>query len=73
MQQLIKYILLASIWLYQRLISPLTPASCRFVPTCSHYAAEAVTKYGVLKGGRLAFKRLVRCHPWGDSGYDPVP
>ncbi|PIQ20930.1 MAG: membrane protein insertion efficiency factor YidD [Cytophagales bacterium CG18_big_fil_WC_8_21_14_2_50_42_9] len=73
MQQLIKYILLAFIWLYQRLISPLTPASCRFVPTCSHYAAEAVTKYGVLKGGRLALKRLVRCHPWGGRGYDPVP
>jgi uncharacterized protein len=73
MQQIFKYLLLGFIWIYQRLISPLTPASCRFTPTCSQYAAEAVTKHGPFKGGWLALKRLARCHPWGDHGYDPVP
>ncbi|MBR5849808.1 MAG: membrane protein insertion efficiency factor YidD [Alistipes sp.] len=58
---------------YQLCISPLTPPSCRFVPTCSQYALEALRRYGPLKGGWLTLKRLVRCHPWGGSGYDPVP
>ncbi|WP_146903805.1 membrane protein insertion efficiency factor YidD [Adhaeribacter aerolatus] len=73
MQQLFKQFLLGLIWVYQRLISPLKPPSCRFTPTCSQYAAEAVTKHGPLRGGWLALKRLGRCHPWGGSGYDPVP
>ncbi|KAA9333583.1 membrane protein insertion efficiency factor YidD [Adhaeribacter soli] len=73
MGYLFKKLLLAFIWIYQRMISPLTPPSCRFTPTCSAYAAEAVTKYGPLKGGKLALKRLSKCHPWGSSGYDPVP
>jgi putative membrane protein insertion efficiency factor len=58
---------------YQLLISPLFPPSCRFTPTCSHYTLEALKKYGILKGGWLGFKRIIRCHPWGGSGYDPVP
>lgn len=58
---------------YQYVISPLTPPSCRFTPTCSQYAAEALRKYGPLKGSWLALRRLSRCHPWGGSGYDPVP
>jgi putative membrane protein insertion efficiency factor len=58
---------------YQRFISPLLPSSCRFVPTCSQYAKEAVKKYGAFKGGYLALKRILSCHPWGKSGYDPVP
>ncbi len=58
---------------YQRCISPLTPPSCRFTPTCSQYALEALRKYGPLKGLWLTLKRLSRCHPWGGSGYDPVP
>ncbi len=65
--------LLAAIWIYQNCISPFTPPSCRFTPTCSQYAREAVTKYGPLKGGWLALRRILRCHPWGGSGYDPVP
>lgn len=73
MKTLIKYILLTFIRLYQYLISPLTPGSCRFTPTCSQYAAEAVIKHGPFRGGWLALKRLARCHPWGGSGYDPVP
>lgn len=58
---------------YQLFISPLTPANCRFQPTCSHYAKEAIQKHGFLKGGKLALKRIFSCHPWGRSGYDPVP
>lgn len=58
---------------YQVCISPLTPPSCRFTPTCSQYAVEALQKYGLFKGGWLTFKRLMRCMPWGGSGYDPVP
>ena len=59
--------------LYQILISPLTPATCRFQPTCSQYSKEALIKHGLLKGGKLAIKRILSCHPWGRSGYDPVP
>ncbi|RNC89386.1 MAG: membrane protein insertion efficiency factor YidD [Allomuricauda sp.] len=58
---------------YQNAISPYTPASCRYQPTCSAYAIEALQKHGVLKGGWLATKRIFSCHPWGGSGYDPVP
>ena len=69
-----KKILLFMIRFYRQHISPYTPASCRFTPTCSAYAYEAITKYGVIKGGLLAVKRLLRCHPFykGDI-YDPVP
>lgn len=53
--------------------SPLTPPSCRFTPTCSAYAVEAIKKHGPVKGLYLAVRRILRCHPWGGSGYDPVP
>lgn len=58
---------------YRRFISPYTPPSCRFTPTCSQYAIEAIGKYGPFKGLYLALRRLLRCHPWGGHGYDPVP
>ncbi|MCH5239657.1 MAG: membrane protein insertion efficiency factor YidD [Muribaculaceae bacterium] len=58
---------------YQGAISPHFPASCRYTPTCSAYAIEALKKYGVLKGSYLAIRRISRCHPLGGSGYDPVP
>lgn len=58
---------------YQICISPFTPASCRFSPTCSHYMLEALKKYGLIKGSWLGIKRIAKCHPWGGSGYDPVP
>ncbi|RYD59543.1 MAG: membrane protein insertion efficiency factor YidD [Sphingobacteriales bacterium] len=64
------------IWLiraYQAFISPLLGAKCRYTPTCSAYGLEAVKKHGPWKGGRLALKRFLSCHPWGKSGYDPVP
>ena len=58
---------------YQLLIAPLFPPACRYYPTCSHYAAEAVALHGPWRGLLLAGRRLLRCHPWGGSGYDPVP
>ena len=58
---------------YQIFISPLCPGVCRFRPTCSQYTAEAIRIHGVLKGTWLGLKRICRCHPWGGSGYDPVP
>jgi putative membrane protein insertion efficiency factor len=58
---------------YQLLISPLLPPSCRYLPSCSDYAVEAIDRHGALAGLGLALRRLARCHPWGGSGYDPVP
>ncbi|ORL45813.1 hypothetical protein IIF7_09180 [Zunongwangia atlantica 22II14-10F7] len=58
---------------YQNFISPLTPATCRYTPTCSNYTIEALKKHGLFKGGWLALKRIFSCNPWGGSGYDPVP
>ncbi|NCP21898.1 MAG: membrane protein insertion efficiency factor YidD [Flavobacteriales bacterium CG_4_9_14_0_2_um_filter_35_242] len=58
---------------YQIAISPYTPASCRYSPTCSHYTVEALQKHGLFKGGWLAIKRISSCHPWGGKGFDPVP
>ena len=68
-----KKILLFLIRFYQRRISSLFPPCCRFYPTCSAYAAQAIEKYGAAKGGWLAFRRIIRCHPFNDGGYDPVP
>ena len=69
-----KTVFLALIRFYQRYISPIKPGKCRFNPTCSNYAYQAITKYGAIKGGYLALKRFLRCHPFykGDW-YDPVP
>ena len=58
---------------YQQCITPFTPPSCRFTPTCSEYARQALLKYGPIKGLLLALWRILRCNPWGGSGYDPVP
>ena len=69
MRQLIRLLLRA----YQLLISPLLGQRCRFYPSCSQYALEAVTRYGSLRGSALALKRLARCHPFNAGGYDPVP
>jgi uncharacterized protein len=63
----------AGIRFYQSGISPLLPASCRYTPSCSAYALEALERYGARRGGWLALRRLLRCHPFGSSGYDPVP
>ena len=58
---------------YQWVISPLFPPSCRFTPSCSNYALEAINTFGIFKGGFLSIKRILRCNPWGGHGHDPVP
>ena len=70
---LVSKAMLALIWIYRHLISPFTPPVCRYTPTCSQYAVEAIKKYGPFRGGWLALKRILRCNPWGGSGFDPVP
>jgi putative membrane protein insertion efficiency factor len=65
--------LLGLVWLYRKGVSPLLRANCRFEPSCSAYTEDALRQYGGLRGGCLALKRIARCHPWGGSGYDPVP
>jgi hypothetical protein len=67
------WLLTLPIYFYKACISPFTPASCRFTPTCSQYALEALKKHGPIKGLWLSIKRIARCHPWGGNGYDPVP
>jgi hypothetical protein len=65
--------MLGVIWIYRRTLSPIMPARCRFIPSCSAYAAEAVATHGALRGGWLALRRLARCQPFCKSGFDPVP
>jgi hypothetical protein len=73
----VKYFLISVIGLYKKIISPVMEAlfgkACRFTPSCSQYTIEALEKYGTLKGLGLGIKRFSKCHPWGGSGYDPVP
>ena len=73
LRQIFAWPALKLIRFYKVCISPYLGNHCRYTPTCSQYAYEAITKYGIFKGGWLALKRLLRCHPWGGSGYDPVP
>ena len=80
MTRFARFVSKALVWLlclpivfYQKCISPLTPPSCRFTPTCSEYAKQALKKHGPVKGLALAIWRILRCNPWGGSGYDPVP
>ncbi|MBK6609906.1 MAG: membrane protein insertion efficiency factor YidD [Sphingobacteriales bacterium] len=70
---LLSSIFLLLIKVYQLFISPLLGPSCRYTPTCSRYAAQAIKKYGPFKGGFMALRRILRCHPWGGHGHDPVP
>ncbi|MBK6966614.1 MAG: membrane protein insertion efficiency factor YidD [Lentimicrobium sp.] len=73
MKQLLAKLMIGMIRLYQGAISPYLPPSCRYTPTCSAYGVEALKKHGPFKGGWLTLKRILSCHPWGGSGYDPVP
>tara|TARA_B100000073_G_scaffold230444_1_gene192415 strand:- start:580 stop:801 length:222 start_codon:yes stop_codon:yes gene_type:complete len=73
MFKFLNFIFIIPIKLYQILLSPLLGQSCRYHPTCSQYAVEAIEKYGPIKGVWLGIKRIARCHPWGGSGHDPVP
>jgi uncharacterized protein len=73
MRQLVVAGMLTLLRGYKRFLSPLLPPACRYLPTCSDYAQDALRQHGPLRGGWLATKRLCRCHPWGGHGYDPVP
>lgn len=73
LSSLLSQLLILPIRGYQKFISPLTPPVCRFTPTCSQYAVEALQKHGPFRGLYLAIRRILRCHPWGGHGYDPVP
>lgn len=73
MKWLLTQLFLLPVYFYRYCISPFIPASCRYTPTCSKYAIQALQKYGPFKGSWFAIKRILRCHPWGGSGYDPVP
>lgn len=73
LSQCVAWLLILPVRGYQRYISPLTPPACRFTPTCSQYAIEAIRKHGPVKGLALAIWRILRCNPWGGCGYDPVP
>jgi len=68
-----KLLLIIPIKIYQKFLSPYLGSNCRYTPTCSHYTVEAIEEWGALKGGWMGFKRIMSCHPWGGSGYDPVP
>lgn len=70
---ILRRIFILPIRFYQLCISPMLPNACRFTPTCSQYAVEAIMKHGIFRGTWLAVRRILRCHPWGGSGYDPVP
>jgi uncharacterized protein len=69
----LRWLAVLPIRIYQWTVSPLLPRTCRFAPSCSEYAAEALLAHGLWRGGGLAARRLLRCHPWGGHGYDPVP
>ncbi|KPV50661.1 hypothetical protein SE17_25595 [Kouleothrix aurantiaca] len=73
MKQIINWPFLLLIRGYQRFLSPLLPPSCIYTPSCSVYTYQAIEKYGILKGGWLGARRILRCHPWSHGGYDPVP
>jgi putative membrane protein insertion efficiency factor len=73
MKKLISLILLFVIYVYRSFISPIIPASCRYLPTCSEYSKDCIIKHGPFKGLLLTCNRILKCHPWGGSGYDPVP
>ena len=73
MVQILKYIFILPVRFYQRVISPFTPASCRYYPTCSQYTIDAIQEWGAFKGLWMGLKRLASCHPWSPGGYDPVP
>ena len=73
MKKALRFLFLLPVYFYRYSISPLLPSSCMYTPSCSQYTIEAVKKHGIIKGGWLSLKRISSCHPWGGSGYDPVP
>lgn len=73
LRQIVNWLFILPIKIYQWVVSPMLPPSCRFQPTCSQYAIESIMEWGPLKGTYLAMRRLLRCHPWSEGGEDPVP
>ena len=73
LKKMLAYPFILLVRFYQKVISPLTPATCRYSPTCSQYTLVALQKHGIFKGGWLSVKRIISCNPWGGSGYNPVP
>lgn len=73
LKEIVSFIFLLPVRIYQYVLSPILPSACRYTPTCSEYTAQAIKKHGPFKGIRLGIKRILSCHPWGGSGYDPVP
>lgn len=73
MKNPLRYIVIIPVKIYQWMISPLLGPTCRYQPTCSHYMLQAIEEWGLIKGFYIGMKRIFRCHPWGSSGYDPVP
>ena len=72
MKKTFSLMLITIISIYQKIISPFFPPSCRYIPTCSEYGKQAITKHGPIKGAALTIKRIFKCHPWGGNGYDPL-
>ena len=73
MKKILIYPLIVFIKLYQNFVSPLLPSTCRYSPTCSEYSKQSLVKFGLIKGSIVSIKRIIKCNPWGGSGYDPVP
>ncbi|MDG1283264.1 MAG: membrane protein insertion efficiency factor YidD [Flavobacteriales bacterium] len=73
MNQILTFTIKLLIVFYKKSISPLLPRSCRYSPTCSQYSLDVINKFGLLKGLKLSFKRILSCHPWGGHGHDPIP
>ena len=72
-KKIVLYPILLLIKIYQTILSPILPSSCRYSPTCSEYTKQSLIKFGLIKGGLISIKRIIKCNPWGGNGYDPIP
>ena len=72
-KKIVLYPILLLIKIYQTLLSPILPSTCRYSPTCSEYTKQSLIKFGLIKGGLISIKRIIKCNPWGGNGYDPIP
>ncbi len=72
-KNIVLYPILLIIKIYQTVLSPILPSTCRYSPTCSEYTKQSLIKFGLIKGGMISLKRIIKCNPWGGNGYDPIP
>ena len=72
-KNIVLYPILLIIKIYQTVLSPILPSTCRYSPTCSEYPKQSLIKFGLIKGGMISIKRIIKCNPWGGNGYDPIP